>query len=573
MILGSLLVALLHYVVAWLIPQGADGSLVVERWKATHEGLAQITSVIGAHRALFSPIFLAVAFVLGVLLCAQSFAETAKAQQRVREDAAAWNSWMRPVAFLLLGLVFFSAGVSALTRYQGALALSAGRTIVDSLSAYDGLVTGIRFDGAFSGARLRLEDPLLTTPDIPASGTFTIRGSDRTTTMPLSEGESLRSGAVELRCDAFADSAMLVLEREDGSMLGRVSVLFEPASANESTVPPVVADLSENLRVLVRTAVDDSGGSAEGVSISVAAQDGTLGEPAVLGVGQSVALPDGTWLRLISRARVAHVTLSYDGLEPYRSAASMLALLATITSILPLRRANGLVRRTTRAVSRRDVDALPVSAVPAVAHTSTAGPAERHASWMLPLAAVAATAFLVLASGLVGPRARAFSDGQAVYTVSSAAEAYQALHNAEVHGRILVLLDDDAGIVERVRMAQFMAALDGPLAEAPVTEHNLTSALVYSGIARSVYYLPAPSVRDAETQKYAARSDALAETTGSRVRFYGADVHLTDGVALEFREPVVVYIAADVQEQYDPALVARLTDPDFADVVVREVTP
>lgn len=570
LIIGLLGVIGAHYAVSWAVPQGADGSFAVERWRAGHEAIASFATVLGAHRALYSPVFLVAVLALGALLLARAFAHTPAAQERARAGAG-WSAWATPVAHLLLALVFITLGIGAMTGYSGALALPAGRTIVDGAEAYDGLVAGLWFDGAFSGASVRLEDPLLSEASVVPGATITLRANDRARTALLREGESAYLGALSVRSEAVADSALLTIEDGDGAPLGRVSVLFEPESAAEATVAPVAADLGGGVSVLIRVPVDDvSGGHTGAMSVSVAVSDGSWGPPLALELGQAAPLPDGRWLRLISSQPLAHVNLHYDATTPYRSVLVLLSLLAAAVSALSPRLAR---HRSPGAAtpSRARVAGEVVSPADRTVREAHAGAQPDRDSWTVAVAALVITLLLVLVAGLVGPRGRTFTSEQAEYTVSSATEAYEVLRDEGIKGRILVLIDDDARIVEGVRMAEFMASLDG--GDAPVTEHNFTSALVYSGIARSVYYVPPPAAWDAESLKYSSRSDALAEDSGTRVRFYGADVHLSDGEALDFGEQVIVYIGPAMEGQYDPALIRRLTDPDFADIVVRQVKP
>lgn len=574
-----LLVAVgLHYLITLLVPQGADGSFAVERWNAAHRALAGPVAIFGMHRALYSPAFLAAVLALGALLLARAFIETPAAQLQARGRAHGWNAWFAPIASLLLGAVFVSLGVGTLTRYEGAVTLPSGRTVVDGAPAYDGLVAGLRFDDAFSGARIRLEDPLLAGESASPGVMVTVGDGRRARTSRLEPGDSARLGALRVRSEGRADSAMLAIEDAEGVLLDRMSVLFEPELAVEATVSPVAIDLGQGSRVQLRAGAREAPDEASGaLSVSIASADGTWGAPLALEPGQAMPLPDGRWLRLISSAEVLHTTLSYDRTAPYRDVLLVLALIAALTSVFGLRGSTVVARVRTGMKPARDVAPSAPRAVDASAQAEPIAVADSRPrqpeSRTLPAVAVALTVVLLLAAGLTARRGRTFRDEQAVYTVSSAAEAHEAFREAGVRGRILVLLDRDARIIGGVRMADFMESLEEPAADVPVTEHNLTSALVYAGIARSVYYVPPPAAWEAESLKYATRSDALQEGSGSRVRFYGADIHLSDPEQLEFGERVIVYIAADVANEYDPALLRELTDPEFADVVVKQVTP
>lgn len=192
----------------------------------------------------------------------------------------------------------------------------------------------------------------------------------------------------------------------------------------------------------------------------------------------------------------------------------------------------------------------------------------RTHTWIaLPLVTLA----VVLVIGqVVGLRARRYSDGQRVHVVTSAAAGYAALRDDGAKGRIVVLLDERSRIVPTTWMAVFMESLSDGGVEPPVLPHNSTSALVYSGIARRVYFVPPSVLRDRELERLFARPDALVEGNGVRVRFNTVPVVLSRSADLPvFREKVVVWISGSMLEGYTDDFIGRITDPAIADVVVR----
>lgn len=193
----------------------------------------------------------------------------------------------------------------------------------------------------------------------------------------------------------------------------------------------------------------------------------------------------------------------------------------------------------------------------------------REYAW--PLALAAALAVLLVAANQLGVSSRRFAPRQKVHEVTSAQAAYAALRDDGVKGRILVVLDDRAGIVPRTWMATFFDSLADPSVPAPVMSHNLTSDLIYAGIVREVYFVPPASAWQHEFERMSNRPDSLPEANGVRARFYGAPVHVTQTADLPvFSEKVLVYIDSAVGDRYDKPFLASLTDARVADVVVRQ---
>lgn len=192
--------------------------------------------------------------------------------------------------------------------------------------------------------------------------------------------------------------------------------------------------------------------------------------------------------------------------------------------------------------------------------------------WLLPSVAAGAVFVLVMISVIAGSTGRVYADVQQVHTVDSAAEGYQALRDDGVQGRVLVYLGDRSAILPQVWLADLIASLDDPGVEPPVMSHNITSSLVVAGVAREVYFVPPPAAWQREYERLSASAEAVPEGSGVRLHLHGAPVHLTRVDSLPaYDEPVIVYIAAGVEGAYDPAFIERLSNPSFADVVVREV--
>lgn len=192
--------------------------------------------------------------------------------------------------------------------------------------------------------------------------------------------------------------------------------------------------------------------------------------------------------------------------------------------------------------------------------------------WLLPSAAAAAVVVIVLIAAILGATGRVYADAQKVHSVASSAEGYQALRDDGVQGRVLVYLGDRSAILPQVWLADLVASLDDPGQEPPVMSHNITSSLVVAGVAREVYFVPPPDAWQREYERLSASAEAVPEGSGVRLHLHGAPVHLTSAGELPgFDEPVIVYIAAGVEDAYDPAFIEHLSDPSFADVVVREV--
>lgn len=194
-------------------------------------------------------------------------------------------------------------------------------------------------------------------------------------------------------------------------------------------------------------------------------------------------------------------------------------------------------------------------------------------STMWAIASVAALLLVLVVAQVVGVRGRTALPEQQVVEVTSAKEAYTAVKELGVRGRVLVLLDDRSRIVPRTWMATFMESLSDRSVEPPVMSHNLTSAFVYSGVAREVYFVPPDGSWDAELERMGRRPDALPEGNGARARFFGVPVHLTRSADLPFfREKVIVYVSPEAESRYAPDVLAELTDPRVSDVVIRQVT-
>lgn len=186
-------------------------------------------------------------------------------------------------------------------------------------------------------------------------------------------------------------------------------------------------------------------------------------------------------------------------------------------------------------------------------------------------AVIALLGVLALAQS-VGVGGRTYADAPKLYTVHTAAEAYEALRSEGVEGRILVLLDERSRIVPRVWMATFMESLDDSDIDPPVMKHNMTSCLIYAGIAREVYFVPPQGLWETEYARASSRADSLAEGQGVRLRFYGAPVHVRQASDLPpLREKAIVYIAGDAGAGYTSQFIAYVTSEQFADVVIRQV--
>lgn len=192
------------------------------------------------------------------------------------------------------------------------------------------------------------------------------------------------------------------------------------------------------------------------------------------------------------------------------------------------------------------------------------------AQWVIG-SAIVLLAVLVLAQ-VVGPAARDTLDHQQVFTVSSAADTYRVLSEQGVYGYRLVLLDTRSRIVPRTWMRTLMESLSDPSVEPPVMAHNLTSALLLSGIAREVYFVPPEYAWTNEYARAANRADALPEGGGIRLRFYGAPVHVIRPVELPlFEEKTIVVISQSDLTGYEQSFIDRVTNEEFADIVVWQV--
>lgn len=178
---------------------------------------------------------------------------------------------------------------------------------------------------------------------------------------------------------------------------------------------------------------------------------------------------------------------------------------------------------------------------------------------------------LSLAIGqVVGTSGRSYAPEELTYSASTAVQAYEAFTDADVRGRVLVVLDERSRIVPRTWMATFMSALENPEEEPPVMWHNLTSCLVYAGIAREVYFVPPDALWETELQRMSSRPDSLPEATGVRARFYGVAVrllHPADVIPL-LDERVIVFADEALLAEYDPGFLAELEQS--ADVVVMQ---
>lgn len=179
---------------------------------------------------------------------------------------------------------------------------------------------------------------------------------------------------------------------------------------------------------------------------------------------------------------------------------------------------------------------------------------------------------LVTAQG-VGMSGRNRTDGQQVYTVSSADEIYQLLSDQDLRGYRLLLLDQRSRIVPRTWMRTLMQSLSDPDIEPPVMAHNLTSSLLMSGIAREVYFVPPEYAWANEFARASSRGDALPERGGVRLRFYGAPVHIVRPAGIPLmREKTIVCIAQAELRGYEQAFIDRITSEEFADVVIWQVS-
>lgn len=195
--------------------------------------------------------------------------------------------------------------------------------------------------------------------------------------------------------------------------------------------------------------------------------------------------------------------------------------------------------------------------------------------WLAPLVATILVAALLAAAQFIGMSSRSYLPEQQAATVRGPGEAYQSLRQAGLHGRIVVILDKQTDIVPRLYDREFMASLAASGTSAPFQPLNLASGLIETGIARTVYFVPPPSLRAAISQRLGSRWDAKTEPSGFSVRFNGAPVHvvLGDLNPSDFGEKVVVYANRDVLTDYDASLLTSLESTAVSDVLVIQDTP
>ncbi|MHB9003602.1 MAG: hypothetical protein ACYC6C_06000 [Coriobacteriia bacterium] len=528
-----------------------------------------------------------------------------------------WSRWAGPVSYVAFSLFVALLLLGLAAGYEGTLLLPSGITVSDEESAHESVVAGPLFDDGFSGADLRAEDSLLqadTWTDGSGAGPLvTLRIKDgRSASFELPTGAQVRLGSVLVRGAGQSASAAFSIETSSGVSTEEVLLLLEYARGSDASLTaPALINLSGRspsleVRVRLTTALDSSGAPADALPVAPeaivetrVAGDGAFGQPVRIPLGGTVALPGETWLRLFSAGDVVRVVVSTDPAAPYRYALLVVTLLAAaVRFVKPSRVLVGVVRNdatgpalhvivsaswraqqlldcvgreleaaaTEQTVVRVD-DAAAQAEVPA----STGEPPGPRV-WILPAVVFAVLLGLLAASVSTGSRGRVYLEAPRAHTATSAADAYRFLEESGVRGRVLVLLDDRSRIVKGTWQAGLMDSLGDDGVEPPVMGHNITSSLIYAGIAREVYFIPPSASWDVEFARLAGRDDDIAEDTGLRVRFYGAAVHLTEADRLpEFDERVVVLLNGDIENEYDPAFLERITDPTVADVVVRQV--
>lgn len=199
-------------------------------------------------------------------------------------------------------------------------------------------------------------------------------------------------------------------------------------------------------------------------------------------------------------------------------------------------------------------------------------PATRLLFGYLPgLACALFIAVVLSALHLTGARARVFLPEQVLIKAEDPRDAFRRLWDTGVRGRVFVVLAAHSRVENTRYLYSAMRFLRDPSGEPPVANHNYVSMLEYTGLARAFYIVVPDPEWPRVSAALRARWDVLHEGPRLRVRLGDARVTFTLLADLPpMSEKVVLDIAPGVSASYDPAALAALRDPAFADVVVEE---
>jgi len=404
----ALLVALgVYSFIGTLVPQGRDTAATVRQWDTAHEGLAPLVGVLGLHQAFSSPVFVALAILLACATAVCAWRRTAVARRRssalralrrgetakaaasptfaieteadrseaidraesaLREaglgakragdtlvlasnPATVWGSTVFHWALVALLAVVV---LSAMVRSDGLIGIPRGESRVDEPASYGVYSRGPLHSTATPPLRIGVEEFEVdyTEPD------GTVVGPTATVAVATESGvvlarqrvypnHPLKYGSMVVHSNSSGLALRFVLERADGSEIGRTSALVDVSDETTSGTTPAVFVLTGpggQAVVEVEAALEPvAPGSPvrEGlpelprVSLTMtSAEDGAEVASGRVGLAEGVSLPDGSTVRFVSIDHYARLSVVDDWTVPLLYVVLLVAVIGVTIALL-----------------------------------------------------------------------------------------------------------------------------------------------------------------------------------------------------------------------------------------------
>lgn len=179
-------------------------------------------------------------------------------------------------------------------------------------------------------------------------------------------------------------------------------------------------------------------------------------------------------------------------------------------------------------------------------------------------------AMLAVSANAVGVGGRRYVTPPRRLEFSSPGRAFDAMRDSGARGRVLVLFDDRADLVERTYLYAFMDSLDGSGTRAPITRGDIVSGLIYHGVVREVWFVPPEEAWSRVVRVVKTHADARRVGAGYRIRFAGAPLIVVQEKDLpRFGERVIVYDADSPTGGESARKAGLFTGPASPDLFLR----
>lgn len=174
---------------------------------------------------------------------------------------------------------------------------------------------------------------------------------------------------------------------------------------------------------------------------------------------------------------------------------------------------------------------------------------------------------LAVSANAVGMGGRRYVTPSRRLEFSDPSSAFEAMYDSGARGRVLVLFDHRADLIERTYLYAFMDSLDGTGTRPPITHGDTVSGLIYTGVVREVWFVPPDEDWSRVVKVVRTHADVKRFGTGYSIRFAGAPLFVVKEKDLpRFDERVLVYDAdspTDAEAARKAGLLAGHASPDL----------